>query len=191
MTSRRSAITDAAIATLAAEGLRGLTHRAVDKAAGLSEGSTSYYFRTRHALLAATVERLAELDADELAPVTPVPGRIEVDVLAGMMAGMAERAATVHRDRALARYELSLEAVRRPELREVLVSVGERYRRLAADLLVAAGATDPGRQGRALVAFLDGAIFDRIAGANRERLTGADLHRSFAEALHGMLAGTP
>ncbi|GLZ41014.1 hypothetical protein Acsp05_46380 [Actinokineospora sp. NBRC 105648] len=176
-----------AIATLAREGMRGLTHRAVDRAAGLPEGSCSYYFRTRQALLAATVERLAALDTDELAPVTPVPARIDAERLAALMAGMAERAVTVNRDRMLARYELSLEATRRPELRAALVAVGERYRELAAALLAAAGATDPERQGRALVAFLDGMIFDRLAGAGRVPLAGADFRRSFAEALRGVL----
>ena len=42
--SRRALIADAAISTLARDGMRGLTHRAVDRAAGLPEGSASYYF---------------------------------------------------------------------------------------------------------------------------------------------------
>ncbi|WP_189544888.1 TetR/AcrR family transcriptional regulator, partial [Streptomyces gelaticus] len=58
--TRRKQLADAAIGTLAAEGMRGLTHRAVDQRAGLAEGSCSYYFRTRQALLQAAVERLAE-----------------------------------------------------------------------------------------------------------------------------------
>jgi DNA-binding transcriptional regulator YbjK len=45
--SRRALIADAAISTLARDGMRGLTHRAVDRTAGLPEGSASYYFRTR------------------------------------------------------------------------------------------------------------------------------------------------
>ncbi|SDL36900.1 hypothetical protein SAMN05421869_12541 [Nonomuraea jiangxiensis] len=40
-----------AIRLLAAEGMRGLTHRAVDRAADLPDGSTPYYVRTRQALL--------------------------------------------------------------------------------------------------------------------------------------------
>ena len=64
--SRRALIADAAISTLARDGMRGLTHRAVDRAAGLPEGSASYYFRTRQALLQATVERLAELTSTDM-----------------------------------------------------------------------------------------------------------------------------
>src|SRR5512133_616737 len=64
--SRRAEIADAAISTLARDGMRGLTHRAVDRTAGLPEGSASYYFRTRQALLQATVERLAELTSADI-----------------------------------------------------------------------------------------------------------------------------
>ncbi|SDD71825.1 TetR/AcrR family transcriptional regulator [Actinokineospora iranica] len=188
MTDRRDQITDAAITTLARDGLRGLTHRAVDRAAGLPEGSSSYYFRTRQALLAATVDRLATLDTADLTPITPIPDRVDAAQLAAIIAAMVDRAATVNRDRMVARYELSLEATRRPELRAALVAVGERYRELAAALLSAAGATAPERQGRALVAFLDGAIFDRIAGAGRVTLSGEQTRDSFDELLAGMLA---
>jgi DNA-binding transcriptional regulator YbjK len=71
--SRRALIADAAISTLARDGMRGLTHRAVDRAAGLPEGSASYYFRTRQALLQATVERLAELTSTDLQPLPARP----------------------------------------------------------------------------------------------------------------------
>ena len=56
---------DAAIAVLAEHGARGLTHRAVDQAAGLSPGTTSNYARTREALLTLTLTRIAELDLAE------------------------------------------------------------------------------------------------------------------------------
>jgi AcrR family transcriptional regulator len=59
---RRAAIADAAIEVLAEIGSRGLTHRAVDGQLELAAGSTSYYFRTREALLSAAADRLIELD---------------------------------------------------------------------------------------------------------------------------------
>lgn len=55
---RRPMITDHAIVVLADGGARALTHQAVDRHAGLPAGSTSYYFRTRAALIAAVVERI-------------------------------------------------------------------------------------------------------------------------------------
>ena len=50
---------------LAGQGARGLTHRAVDQAAGLPSGTTSNYARTRAALLTLALARIAELDAAE------------------------------------------------------------------------------------------------------------------------------
>jgi DNA-binding transcriptional regulator YbjK len=187
--TRRDQVTDAAIATLAAEGMRGLTHRAVDRAAGLPEGSSSYYFRTRQALLEATVTRLAALDDVDLIPpgmLDGTPPALTPEAIADLVAATVERSATEHRARMLARYELSVEATRRPELRAALAAVGERYRVLAAGLLAAAGAADPQRQGRALVAFLDGLIYDRIAGAGQKPLTHEEIRASVAEAVAAM-----
>lgn len=65
-TDRRTVLADAAIHVLAEEGMRGLTHRAVDRAAALPPGTTSAYFRTRQALLTALVRRLVAQDQAEL-----------------------------------------------------------------------------------------------------------------------------
>ncbi|MGW5053387.1 TetR/AcrR family transcriptional regulator [Actinokineospora sp. NPDC004072] len=186
--SRREQVTDAAITVLAREGLRGLTHRAVDRVAGLPEGSSSYYFRTRHALLVGTVTRMAELDTIDLIPVDPQP--TDLDGLAAAVADLVEQATTTHRDRMVARYELSIEATRRPELRAALTAVGERYRQVAAAVLAAAGAADAERKGRAFIAFLDGLIYDRIAGAGARALSTAEIRRSVAEVL-GAALGHP
>ena len=58
--TRQAEILDAAIETLGTRGMRGLTHRAVDEAAGLPEGSTSNHFRSRDALLAGIAERFVQ-----------------------------------------------------------------------------------------------------------------------------------
>ena len=57
---------DAAIQLLANEGAKGLSHPKVDRYAEVPNGSTSFYFRTRSALLRATAQRLAELDLSDL-----------------------------------------------------------------------------------------------------------------------------
>ncbi|MCB0908546.1 MAG: TetR family transcriptional regulator, partial [Nocardioidaceae bacterium] len=59
-TPRRRQLLDAAQAVIADEGLKGLTHRAVDRRAGLPEGSCSAYLRTRQALQAALAAHVAE-----------------------------------------------------------------------------------------------------------------------------------
>src|SRR6476646_8902291 len=70
LTPRRRELLRAALEVAADEGLRGLTHRAVDRRAGLPEGSCSAYLRTRKALQAALTEYVADrlvADVDELA----------------------------------------------------------------------------------------------------------------------------
>ncbi|MEU4327948.1 TetR/AcrR family transcriptional regulator [Nonomuraea dietziae] len=90
------------------------------------------------------------------------------------------------RRRTLARYELALEATRRPELREIYDRVGARFREPAVALLAAAGSQDPVRHGRQLVAYGEGIMFDAIAGAG---VTPSieDLTAGLTEFLSGML----
>ncbi|WP_084727914.1 TetR/AcrR family transcriptional regulator [Rhodococcoides yunnanense] len=57
---RRIVIADAAISLIAEAGIRALTHRAIDGAAGMPAGSTSYYFRTKRGLVTAVVARITE-----------------------------------------------------------------------------------------------------------------------------------
>ena len=84
---RRSALADAGIRVLADEGARGLTHRAVDAAAGTPRGTASNYFPSRDELIAALtavgVEKIVHAalrgrPAPSLAtagPVVPAPRR--------------------------------------------------------------------------------------------------------------------
>jgi DNA-binding transcriptional regulator YbjK len=184
--TRREEICDVAIATLAGSGMRGLTHRAVDRAAGLPEGSASYYFRTREALLNATVRRLADVDAADIEARPALAGAADPDAIAEATADLLQHWLTTGRERMLARYELALEANRRPELRRVLTAAGTRSRELARAMLEEAGAGDPARQAPLFAACLDGILFDHLAGAGglalgRDGLVAAvrDLLRSF------------
>jgi len=153
-------VADAAIAVLADHGARGLTHRAVDQAAGLSPGTTSNYARTREALLTLTLTRIAELDLAEGA------------ATAG--SGLADNVARmVHqwiieprrRQRFLARLELAFEATRRPELRAAYDEMGRGFRTEAARLLAAAGSAHPERDAWTLIAWVEGTAFYALAGA--------------------------
>ncbi|HEX4110383.1 MAG TPA: hypothetical protein VHX88_19795, partial [Solirubrobacteraceae bacterium] len=69
------------------------------------------------------------------------------------------------RSRELARRELDLEAIRRPELDELLAA--ERARRLAfaARLLRNVGAADPAAHAPALAALIDGLVAGAIVDA--------------------------
>ena len=109
LSARARQIGDAAIAVLADRGARGLTHRAVDQAAGLPPGTTSNYARTRAALLTLTLTRIAELDAADSPPGLPgLSGSALADALARMLHRMITDQET--RRRVLARFELAFEA---------------------------------------------------------------------------------
>jgi hypothetical protein len=60
MSARSELVTDAAIAIVATEGMRELTHRAVDELANLPIGSTSNVYRSREQLLIGISGRLSE-----------------------------------------------------------------------------------------------------------------------------------
>jgi AcrR family transcriptional regulator len=111
---RRRALLDAAIELIAAEGIHGLTHRALDRQAGEPVGTASNYFPSRTELIVATAERLVELqqadfDDDE------TPGRT-LGVAADSIAHSLLRAATTDRTRWCAVFELQNEMRRRPEI---------------------------------------------------------------------------
>ncbi|MCT2587983.1 TetR/AcrR family transcriptional regulator [Actinophytocola gossypii] len=182
---RRTLITDAAVGTLAAEGMRGFTHRAVDRAAGLPEGSTSYYFRTREALMIGTLGRMAELDIAEAGAVPELGGTLGLDELTDIVAALVRRFLTTSRARTLARYELSLESTRRPELRATLLEHGAAIRAMAEHLLMSAGAPEPRRRGHTLIAQIDGLVFDQVAGAGT--LDEADLRAACRDMLAAAL----
>jgi DNA-binding transcriptional regulator YbjK len=180
-TDRRTRIADAAIATIARAGLRGVTHRAVDRAADLPEGSTSYYFRTREALLSAALARMAELDVADIGEL-PEPGdRMDHAVLATLLTAVLRRWLTTGRERTLARFELSLEATRRPGLRAKLTEHRAGFLALSESMLAAAGASEPRRRGHAIVTAIDGLLFHQITGV--DALDDVDLESACRDML--------
>jgi DNA-binding transcriptional regulator YbjK len=178
LTDRRTEILDGALRVLAEQGMRGLTHRAVDAAAGLAVGSTSYYFRSRAALVTGCVTRLLELDVQVEMPML-AQAALDVDAVAGALAEVGVGMATANRHRTLARYELSLAATRDQDLRAAIVTGGDTLRAMGAATLGALGAPDPDRAADELAATIDGLVFAALArgphepAALRERLRGA------------------
>lgn len=180
---RRQQLADAAISTLAGSGMRGLTHRAVDRTADVPAGSCSYYFRTRRELLQAAVDRLAELDIAEIDERPALTGPASTAEVAEAVADLIEHWTTTGRERMLARYELALEAPRRPELRAALHLAGSRHRGAAEKLLTAAGSTDPAAHANAFVALLDGLLFNQLTAAAPHRLTPGQLRRTLLDLI--------
>jgi len=204
--SRRDVIADAAILIIARSGLRGLTHRAVDAQAGLPAGTTSYYYRSRHALLAGTLARLAAFDeanmlgephAARVAASSGAGNLPDVAEAAGHQLGIDEIAASIAQVWALllssgiehvrARFELALEAARQPDLGRGLQQHHEYFLASTQALLAAAGSTDPERHSRQLVAYLDGLLFSHITAPHNHPAERAAIEAGVRDLLHGML----
>ncbi|MCT1477771.1 TetR/AcrR family transcriptional regulator [Microbacterium sp. p3-SID336] len=160
--ARRRAIADAGLTVLAQEGSRGLTHRAVDAAAGMPTGTTSNYFRSRDALIEGLVDRIGERlaptpeDLERRAAGTPGPA-LFADYLRDIV-----RRLTADRDVTLALFELRLESGRRPELAALLGA----WQRAGFDADVAfntAAGLPGGRKEIALFHYaIDGLLLDRL-----------------------------
>jgi DNA-binding transcriptional regulator YbjK len=120
---RRTALLDAAIDVLAAEGARGLTFRAVDARAGVPAGTSSNYFADRDDLLTQAGSRIHArlVPAPETvdAAMRPEPNR---ELVTELMKWLVRRI-TAERAGYLALLELRLEATRRPALQAELTRV--------------------------------------------------------------------
>ena len=193
--SRKERAADAAIEVIATDGLRGLTHRAVDAMAGLPSGSTSSCFRTRLALLAGVLDRLVELDEAALAQVpstgwstdTPERPAAIVDMLTGLLVHWLGPA----RSRTRARMELYLDASRRAELVPELEAANRRLLDRTAAGMRAAGVDEPAAAARLLVAHMDGLLYDALA---RPYLGGHDraaLRRAVATVVLAITSPAP
>ncbi|MFU0242905.1 TetR/AcrR family transcriptional regulator [Streptomyces scabiei] len=179
-TDRRTLLADAALDVLADEGIRGLTHRAVDRRAGLPSGTTSAYFRTRAALLTGLVTRLVQLDQAELHTTAErlPPLRTAEDLVDGMTLLVRRRLTGEGRRRSLARYACAVESVRAPELREILVPRENAGREAVRLFLAGHGVTDVENRTHTLLSCIDGLVFDGLVG-------GGEVPR---EALEGLVA---
>lgn len=132
--TRRRELCDAAIELLAEDGVKGLSHLKVDRRLNLPDGTTSFYFRTRSALMHALARRVAERDLAELTAATDIessatPGPSGLARLV-MASATGEPFA-----RTKARYELMLQANRDPDLAAVLQSNSDRFMGLIRDFV--------------------------------------------------------
>lgn len=159
---RRAALTDAGLTVLAEQGARGLTHRAVDAAAGVPRGTASNYFASRGELVTALVTRIGErLEPDPAvvaaAPATGTDRERFAHYLRDVVRRLLEEPHV-----ALALLELRLEAARRTEVAEALGAW--RRSAFAADVAFHAAAGLPGgAAGLALVHHaVDGLVLDRL-----------------------------
>lgn len=175
---RRRELCDAAIRVLAEQGSRGLTHQQVDRTAGVPDGTTSYYYRTRAALLRGVGQRVADIDRANIESVAVESARTRTPFarLAHLVVMQADGDGLLLNR---ARMELVLSAVRDPELAEKARAFAARGVDLTNEAIaaVAADTDDPAlrdTQKLAVMTFISGALTSFAAGdrtlADPERL---------------------
>ncbi len=184
-TGRRRELLDAALHVVADEGLRGLTHRAVDRRAGLPEVTCSAYLRTKQVLLLALAEHVAATLASDVDRLADELGECE---------GVAEQAVArtqalferwlEERELVLAKLELSLEAPRNPEVARVLSTWRSRLVAVVDAMLTRAGKPHSLSRSEALVASFDGLLIAALQKPVAER--PAFLSESLSLVLHAL-----
>lgn len=189
---RRRDLCDAAIELLAAEGARGVTHLRVDRRAGFPDGTTSFYYQTRAALLRGAIDRVIELDVADFTGALDATDDGEVDSLLSRLAEQAMRTAVEpERSRARARFELMMIASRDAELGAVFDGLMDNFVSISeaavAQLQPAGSQPDPQlvkEQAFAVVTFLGGFLFRLAYG-----LAELDSAKSLERYLHSVIAG--
>lgn len=189
---RRRDICDAAIELLAADGARGLTHLRVDRHAGFADGSTSFYYQTRAALLRGAMDRVVELDIASFTAALNAARDGEVDSLLSTLAVQAMRTGVdPERSRARARFELMMIAARDPELGVAFDGLLDQFAAISEAAVAQVQPTDKPtdgdlvkRQAYAVVTFLGGFLFRLAYG-----LTDLDSAENLERYLHSVIAG--
>ena len=134
---RRRDLCDAAIDLLAGDGAKGLSNLKVDRRAGVPDGTTSFYFRTRSALLRAAAERLAELDLASLQSVADSSGGPRSRRTPSRLSQVVFQAGGEPQlSHTKARYELTMQATRDPALAASLQQATDGFTKLHREILV-------------------------------------------------------
>jgi AcrR family transcriptional regulator len=188
---RRAQLADAAIALLVESGVHGLTHRAVDRRAGLPAGTTSNYFRNREALLVATARRVVELHQADMAgagradPAAPSGDGVERAI--ELIAKSLMLAAGPHRARYLAIFELRLESLRRPSLATAINELMAAMAAFTGGHHTELGLRIPPAAIPPMLVMYGGALFALITGPT-EAVTPAAVRPLAIAIVHGGLA---
>ncbi|WP_327089138.1 TetR family transcriptional regulator [Nonomuraea sp. NBC_01738] len=190
MTTARSArvttLLEAAITIVAAGGLRGLTHRAIDTGAGVPPGSTSYYFRTRQALLQGLMEYIAEQEQHDIdrAAVSPelagAPMRTQA---ADLVAGILAHWVGPMRERTRVRVEMRLVATEQPELREAIDGLRARFVESSRQVLALAGSPATDANTYLVYGLLEGLTYDGVTRPATETPTRQALRQTLETVL--------
>ncbi len=158
---RRRVLADAAIEVLGSRGIHQLSHRAVDEAANVPPGTATNYFKSREDLLDAVARRVVELQLEDLAPkpATEMAEAVDEPALAELIGQALLEAATTHRTRFLAIFELVLEGTRQPALLIALSGLATSTLGAAIAHHRALGLESSSGQVQALIMLYGGVLF--------------------------------
>ncbi|GAB3525664.1 hypothetical protein GCM10027575_61020 [Phytohabitans suffuscus] len=154
---------DAAITVLATQGVRGVTHRAVDAEAGVPQGTTSNHFRTRDALFEGVVERFAQRERAAFEDLAGAADPRTPEELVAVLADWTVAAVGPRRELTLARFAILVEAAIRPPLRRKLAEVAAQVRGWSTEWMRAAGSADPERDVRYLANQVEALTLHQLA----------------------------
>jgi TetR/AcrR family transcriptional regulator, regulator of biofilm formation and stress response len=185
---RRGAILAATVRILGSSGLGAVTHRAVAQEAGVPLAATTYYFSSKDELITDAVSLLVDEEVAQLAERAAAlgdglgsPDRAAEALVQVLVPDSATAGAQ------LAKFELYLEAARRPGLRESAAHWQDAFIGLAQMVLHAAGAPDPSARAALLVPAVDGVLMYELSLAGEEPVRER-LRRRFAGILELVLA---
>lgn len=166
----RTSLLKATVRVVAERGMRGLTFRAVAAEAGVTHGLVTHHFGSRDALITAAFREEARV-AD--ARKTLAPGHGRVDEIGRELSRIVEEQTLAERYQ----YEMILESLRRPELRDDVRMTYRSFLEALESELALMGIEEDPLLARVIFAALDGLIiqqliFDDAAGtdAATERL---------------------
>ncbi len=163
MSPRLAQILDAAIETLGSAGMRGLTHRAVDDAAGLPQGSTSNHYRSRDALLSGVAERFVERERAAFEAIARTEVVVTPDDLGRTIGRFAIESTRDNRSLTLARYSLLVEAAMHPPLQQTMREGGAAVNAWGLQWLRTVRSPHPERDWFVLANFVTGLVLHELA----------------------------
>ena len=162
-TARQEQLLSAAARVVARSGLRGLTHRAVDAEAGLPEGSTSAYMRTRVALLTRLTEYVTSQFAHDISDLTQrieehaaIDGYVVQQTLAMLRSWLQDP------DLLLVRMELTIEGSRQREVADILQVQWVQLVQIVEHAMEATGKEHSPVRARTLLAAIDGVLLRAV-----------------------------
>lgn len=154
-TPRREQIARAVIELAASGGSRAVTHSAVDRHLGLPKGSTSYYHRTRTALIDAGVEFMRRSSAATFSSLTAQHDHTAPEVIAAYLHQLITERGT----------EIAARLALAAELAPGTLSGLFFSPTSATELFSQANPEDPAREARGLIDLLEGLLLRSAFGA--------------------------